>query len=144
MRAGANFREQRTPYVITAPVQANRTGESIAVLIDQYRSFTTDKGITKDERDRTINGNVRSLPGSFETSAAILGALRQGELYERKDDYWETLGARYEAMTAAAMDAAARSALKPADIVWVVVGDAKLVRPQLASLGLPIEERAAP
>ena len=41
------------------------------------------------------------------------------------------------------MDAAARRVLQASDFVWVVVGDAKVVRPQLEKLGLPIEERAA-
>ena len=31
----------------------------------------------------------------------------------------------------------------PERFVWVVVGDASVVRPQLEALGLPIEERAA-
>ena len=121
----------------------NRTGESIAVLIEDYRSFLSDKGVTAAERERTVNGNVRQLPGSFETSAAVLGALRSNALYGRPDNYWETLGPRYQALTAAAMDAEARRVLNGPEFVWVVVGDAATVRPQLDKLGLPVEVRAA-
>jgi predicted Zn-dependent peptidase len=128
--------------VIRAPVQANRTGESIQALMDQYRHFLSDKGVTAAERERTINGNVRELPGSFETAASVLGALRLNALYGRPDDYWETLGARYEALDAAAMDAAARRIINDKDFVWVVVGDAASVKPQLDKLGLPVEVRA--
>ena len=138
-----NLAEQRSPYVINAPVQSNRTGESIAVLIEDYKSFLSDKGVTAAERERTVNGNVRQLPGSFETSAAVLGALRSNALYGRPDNYWETLGPRYQALTAAAMDAEARRVLSGPDFVWVVVGDAATVRPQLDKLGLPVEVRAA-
>lgn len=42
-------------------------------------------------------------------------------------------------MTRAPLDAAARGALDPDKFVWVRVGDAKLVRPQLDSIGLPVE-----
>jgi len=42
-------------------------------------------------------------------------------------------------MTAAQLDAAARGALDPNKFVWVVVGDAAKVKPQLDSLGLPVE-----
>ena len=136
--------EQRSPYLVTAPVQSNRTGESIAVLIQQYKDFLSAKGVTEAERERTLNGNVRQLPGGFETSAAVLNALRTNALYGRPDNYWETLGPRYEALSAADMDAAARRVIKDAEFVWVVVGDAKVVKPQLESLGLPVEERAAP
>ncbi|MCY7313478.1 MAG: insulinase family protein, partial [Pseudoxanthomonas sp.] len=139
----ATLAEQRSPYVINAPVQANRTGESIQVLMDQYRGFLGDKGVTASERERTINGNVRSLPGGFETSASVLNALRTNALFGRADDYWETLGPRYEALSVADMDAAARRIVKDGDLVWVVVGDAATVKPQLEGLGLPVEVRAA-
>jgi zinc protease len=135
--------EQRSPYIITAPVQADRTGESIQVLIDQYRRFLSDTGVTAAERDRTINGTVRSLPGSFETSAAVLNALRTNALYGRADDYWETIGPRYEALAAKDMDTAARRILAHDDFVWVIVGDAAVVKPQLEKLGLPVEDREA-
>jgi predicted Zn-dependent peptidase len=133
--------EQRSPYIVTAPVQANRTGESIQVLIDQYHHFLSDKGVNAAERERTINGNVRSLPGGFETSANVLNALRTNALYGRPDNYWETLGPRYQALSIADMDAAARRIVKDSDFVWVVVGDAASVKPQLDSLGLPVEVR---
>jgi predicted Zn-dependent peptidase len=135
--------EQRSPYIISAPVQANRTGESIQVLIDQYKGFLSDKGISAAERERTVNGNVRQLPGGFETSAAVLNALRTNALYGRPDNYWETLGPRYQALTATAMDAEARRILGGPDFVWVVVGDAASVKPQLDKLGLPVEVQAA-
>ena len=135
--------EHQTPYVIQAPVQADRTGESIAVLIDQYRGFLSDRGVTTAERNRTVNGNVRQLPGGFETSTAVLNALRSNALYGRPDDYWETLAPRYDAMTPAAMDAAARAVLDSATFVWVVVGDVSVVRPQLEALGLPVELQPA-
>jgi hypothetical protein len=43
-------------------------------------------------------------------------------------------------MTAQQLDQSLRQVVNPANFVWVVVGDAAKVRPQLASLGLPIEE----
>ena len=43
------------------------------------------------------------------------------------------------ALTAAQLDAAARAALDPNKFVWVVVGDASKVKPQLDGLGLPVE-----
>lgn len=135
--------EQQVPYLISAPVQSNRTGESIQVLIDQYRGFLSDRGVTPAERERIVNANIRQLPGQFETSSAVLNALRSNALFGRPDDYWETLAPRYAAMSPAQLDAEARRLLGQAAFTWVVVGDAAVVRPQLESLGLPIEVRAA-
>ena len=135
--------EQQVPYIISAPVQSNRTGESVQVLIDQYRAFLSDRGVTAAERERIVNANVRQIPGQFETSAALLGALRSNALYGRPDDYWTTLAPRYQGLDQAALDAEARRLLGEAPFVWVVVGDAATVRPQLEALGLPVEVRTA-
>jgi hypothetical protein len=51
---------------------------------------------------------------------------------------------RYRGMTAQSMDQAARRLINPNDFVWVVVGDAARIRPQLEQLGLPIEELTLP
>jgi zinc protease len=141
VRGTVNSLQHRVPYIVSAPVQANRTGESIAALIAQYERFLTQDGVTPEELDRTINGDTRGLAGSYETSGQILGALRSNALYGRPDDYQETLASRTRALTAQQMDAAARAVIDPDRFVWVVVGDASVVRPQLEALGLPVEVR---
>jgi len=131
--------KDRLTWVAAAPVQADRTGDSIKELRSDLKSFLGDKGVMKEELERTINGSVRELPGSFETSGDVLGGLRQIVKFDRPDNYYETLPATYEAMTAAEIDAAARKALSTDDLVYVVVGDAAVVKPQLDGLGLPVE-----
>ena len=143
VRGTINALQHRAPYIVNAPVQANRTGESIAALIAQYERFLTAEGVTPAELERTINGDTRGLAGGFETSGQILGALRSNALYGRPDDYQETLASRTRGLTAADMDAAARAAIDPSRFVWVVVGDAAVVQPQLEALGLPVEVRPA-
>ena len=143
VRGTVSTLQGRVPYVINAPVQANRTGEAIAALIAQYERFLGSEGVTPVELERTINGDTRGLAGSYETSGQILGALRSNDLYARPDDYQETLASRTRALTAAQMDAAARAAIDPDRFVWVVVGDASVVQPQLEALGLPVEVRPA-
>ena len=131
--------QDRLTWIAAAPVQADRTGDSIKELQSDLKSFLGDKGVTKEELERTINGSVRELPGSFETSGDVLGGIRQIVKFGRPDNYYETLPATYEAMTAAEIDAAARKALSADGLVYVVVGDAAVVKPQLDGLGLPVE-----
>ena len=135
---------ERVPYQIAAPVQSDKTGASIAALRADIKDFLADKGVTEAERARTVEGSIRELPSAFETGADLLGAMENNELFKRPDDYYDGLAARYRGLDAAKMDKAARAAIDPAGFTWVVVGDAKLVKPQLDSLGLPVEEMAAP
>jgi zinc protease len=131
--------ENRVPYIVYAPVQTDKTGPSIAALQEQMNLFLTSKGVAPDELSRTISGSIRELPGSFETSADVLGGIQDNVLYGRPDNFYETLASRYRAMTAADLDQAARQAIDPSELVWVVVGDAAKVRPQLEALDMPVE-----
>jgi predicted Zn-dependent peptidase len=134
---------EAVPFLISAPVQADRTGDSIAALMSNVEDFLGSKGVSQEELSRTISNNVRSLPGSFETSAAVLNAMQTNALYRRPDNYYETLAGVYQGQTSARLDAAARAAINPKNFVWVVVGEAAKVQPQLAKLGIPVEVRTA-
>ena len=126
-------------YTIRAPVQADQTGPSIAALLEDVEAFLTTDGIRPVEVERAITGSIRELPGSFETSGALLASMQRNELYDRPDDYYDGLAQMYRALDAAELDAAARAAIDPDAFVWVVVGEAEQVRPQLDALGLPVE-----
>ncbi|WP_374525943.1 M16 family metallopeptidase [Sphingopyxis sp.] len=138
VRSRVSNDRDRLTWVAIAPVQADRTGDSIKEFQSDLKAFLGDKGVTKEELERTVNGSVRELPGSFETSEDVLGGIRQIVKFGRPDTYYETLPATYEAMTTDAIDAAAKQALT-GDLVYVVVGDAAVVKPQLDGLGLPVE-----
>ncbi len=127
------------PYVIVAPVQADKTGASIAALREDIAGFVGTKPLTQAEFDRSITGATRSLAGDFETSGDVLGGMQANDLFQRPDDYYATIAQRYHAMTREQADQAIRSVIVPDRFVWVVIGDAKAVRPQLDSLGLPVE-----
>jgi predicted Zn-dependent peptidase len=131
--------KETIPLLVYAPVQTDKTGESIASARTDITEFLTSKGTTEAERNQIINSQVLSLPGSFETSGDLLGAMMRNTMLGRPDNYYETLPARYRAMTAADLDKAARDAIDPSRLIWVVIGDAKLVKPQLEGLGLPVE-----
>jgi predicted Zn-dependent peptidase len=130
--------EQRVTYQLSAPVQTDRTGESISVLKQHVREFVEGKGVTAAELARTINGSIRELPGSFETSDAVLNQMARDVLYNRPANYAETLADRYRAMDARALDGALRSSIDPDGFTWVVVGDSKRVLPQLRKLKIPV------
>ncbi|WP_156680402.1 M16 family metallopeptidase [Sphingomonas profundi] len=131
--------KENAPLIVYAPVQTDRTGDSIKAMLADMSAFLSTKGIDPDERDRMVNNSVRSLPGSFETSGDLLGAIMRNALYGRPDDYYTRLADRYRALTPAALDTAARAAIDPKRLIWVVVGDAAKVRPQLDGVGLPVE-----
>ena len=139
-----NLLENAVPYVVSAPVQADKTGESLAELNLQFGDFLSTKGVSDEELQRTIAKNINELPGRFETSDAVLNAMMSMDLLGRPDDYYVKLAPQYRAQTKASLDQAARKVLDPKGFTWIVVGDAAKVRPQLEKLGMPIEVVEAP
>jgi len=69
----------------------------------------------------------------------VLGAMMSNSLYHRPDNYYELLAAEYRGLTKAGLNQAIRGAVDPNGFVWVVVGDAAKVKPQLDKLGMPVE-----
>ena len=68
----------------------------------------------------------------------MLGAIEKNAVYGRGDDYYARLVPRLQALTPAQLNKAAQI-LSTDRFTWVVVGDRKVVEPQLAKLGLPVE-----
>ena len=141
VRGGTQARENAVIYAISGGVQADRTGDSLSEMLRETKEFLTVKGITAEELERYKANDIGALPGRFETSPAVLGAMQSNALFGRGDDYQEKLAGIYSAQTTQALDAAARAAIDTDKFVWVVVGDASKVRSQLEPLGLPIEQR---
>jgi zinc protease len=139
VRSGISGAKEQVSWYVSAPVQSDRTGESIAEIRKDISEFLSSKGASNDEMERTVSGNIRELPGRFETTESLLTALMTLDRYGRPDDYYTKLPATYRAMKASDADREARQNLKVDDLIYVVVGDAKSVRPQLEALDLPIE-----
>ncbi len=138
-RGGIARLEHAVPFTVSAPVQADKTGPAILEIQKELKGYLSDKGITKLEFDRSVVSAIRRQAGQYETAGAVLGAMQSNDFLRRPDDYQEQIAKKYRALTIPQVDAAARAALDPSKLVWVVVGDASKVRAQLDSLGLPVE-----
>ncbi|QJB69165.1 M16 family metallopeptidase [Parasphingorhabdus halotolerans] len=133
--------EHEVPYLMRAPVQTNQTGPAVAAIKAQVVDFLGENGVTDAELKRTVNGNVRQLPGQFERSTSVLGQMQEDVQFGRPSNYAETVAARYRTLTAEDLNKAMADAVDPNGFTWVIVGDADKIKPQLEALGMPIEYR---
>ena len=111
------------PYMLYAPVQTDKTTESVAEMLKEVKGVIGDKPLTAAEIGKIKDNDVRSLPGSYETASAVLGALTENALYDRPDNYVATLKQRTEAQTDDEVRAAAHQVIHPEALTWVIVGD---------------------
>ncbi|MCB2072395.1 MAG: insulinase family protein [Novosphingobium sp.] len=131
-------------FLVAAPVQTDRTGDSIRAILACMEAFPAKRPVEAEELNRVTDGNIRALPNRFERNSDVLSAILTSELLGRPDDYYETLADRFRAIDARAIDSAAKTYLQPGGLTFVVVGDRKEVEPQLNDLGLPVEIASAP
>ena len=132
------------PLLIFAPVQTDKTGASIQSALADINGYLTAKGTTDEELQQSVNSQMLSLPGDFETSGALLGAMTRMASLRRPDDYYVRLPDRYRALSAADLDQAARSCARHLEANLGRRWDAAKVRPQLDTLGMPIQVIEAP
>ena len=130
--------------LVFAPVQTDRTGDSILAIMGDMKALPASKPATAEEVKRVTDGNIRGLPGQFETNAQVLGAVALNTRLGRPDDYYVKLPRTYRTIDGKALDAMAKAYLQPEGLTFVVVGDRAKVEPQLKKAGLPVEVAGLP
>lgn len=128
---------------IFAPVQADKTGAAIKAITANMTAFPGKSPITPVELQRVTEGAIRAMPNSFETNSSVLSAIETNDRLGRPDNYYETLASTYRQIDKPAIEQAARTYLRPDGMTLVIVGDRKVIEPQLKGLKQPIEYRAA-
>ncbi|MBL0040196.1 MAG: insulinase family protein [Xanthomonadales bacterium] len=124
------------PLMTSAGVQSDKTIESIQELQREFVEFAGARPPTAEEIQKIKTSDVRSLPGSFETAAAVLGAITDIVVYGRPDDYVQTLKASIEAQNDKDIAAAAQKYFQPDALTWVVVGDLSKIEAGIRALNL--------
>jgi zinc protease len=124
-----------------ALVRTDVTAAAAKEMMSEIRNFP-QKPSTADELASAKEASIRSLPGRFETTAAMAGAIDDLYIYNRPLDYFATLPAKYEAVTEADVARVAGQYLHPDQLVIVAAGDRAKIEPSLKDAGLgPVEVR---
>jgi zinc protease len=122
--------------MVFAPVQTDKTKESLAEVNKELHAILADRPVTNEELSRIQANETLSLPGSRETldsvGSSITDMLRNGW----PDDYYETLAGKIRALKTSDLDAAAKQVIHPDNLVWVVVGDRAKIEAGVRELGL--------
>ncbi|WP_266169198.1 M16 family metallopeptidase [Dyella subtropica] len=124
------------PFLMYAPVQTDKTADSAKEVQKEAVAVVGDKPLTKQEVDKIKASNIRGLPGSFETTSAVLGAVSEIVQYHRPDDYVQTLKQHTEAVAQSSAQAAITEIVKPQALTWVIVGDLKKIEQPVRALKL--------
>lgn len=95
-----------------------------------------NKPLTQEEVEKIKQQIIRSLPGSYETSGAVLDAVESIVRYERPDNYIQTLKPRLEAIESISVERAIKRIINPNAMTWVIIGDLSTIEAPVRALKL--------
>ncbi|MCY3546861.1 MAG: pitrilysin family protein [Gemmatimonadetes bacterium] len=126
------------PYYAVAPVQTDRTAESMAEIDKELRGIRTggDRPPTEEEMARVRDQMTLTLPGRWETNGAVMSSIVEMTRFNLPDNYWDTYADEIRAIDVADVSTQATRVLRPDNLVWIVVGDRVRIEHEVRALGL--------
>ena len=126
------------PYYAFAPVQTDRTAESMAEIDGEIRGIRSggSRPPTADELAKVTDQNTLTLPGRWETNGAVMASLIEMTRFDLPDDYWDTFADAVREVDLSDVSAQADRVLQPDNLVWIVVGDRVRIEEKIRGLGL--------
>ncbi|MDG1463028.1 MAG: insulinase family protein, partial [Gammaproteobacteria bacterium] len=128
--------QAQRPLIIYAPVQTDKTVESIQELQNELTGIIGDEPATAEELAHTKKTKTLSLSGRWETGGAVLASIIDIVRFGLPDDYWNQYSNEINALNLDDINTAAEIIIKPDELVWVVVGDRAKIEAGLESLDM--------
>lgn len=129
------------PFIVFAPVQTDKTKESVQELVSELKGIVGERPATADELDRAKKSRTLTLPGSWETNGAVMGSIGEMVQFGYDDDHFDKLAETIRSLSLDQVNAAAKSIVQPGKVIWVVVGDKATIEAGLHELDLgPVYE----
>jgi len=127
-------KEQR-PFIVYAPVQTDKTSESVTEIRKELVDFVGSRPATQEELDKVKTNQVMKLPGQWETNAAVNNSLSEIVKYNLPDDYFQKYGDNVKNLTLKDVQSISKDIIKPNEVNWFMVGDKAKIIEGLEKLG---------
>jgi zinc protease len=124
------------PFLVYAPVQTDKTAESIAEALREIREYVGANPATQAELEKAVANQTLQLAGQWETLNAVQGAVQEVVRFGLPDDYWDSYAESIRSLNTDRVINASEDVLKPDNLVWIVVGDKSVIEQGIRDLGI--------
>jgi zinc protease len=128
-------RAQR-PFLALAPVQTDKTKESLVEMNKELRGMLGERPVTADELSKIQANETLRLPGSRETQNEVGQSILDLVEFGLPDDYYETYAGKVRALKTTDVEDAAKVVVHPDNLIWVIVGDRAKIEAGVKELNL--------
>ncbi|HYP01199.1 MAG TPA: insulinase family protein, partial [Pyrinomonadaceae bacterium] len=130
-----SVRGQRT-FVVVAPVQTDKTKESILEVTKEINDVAGTRPIGGEEFNSIMRNMTSRLAGRFETISALEAAAIAQINFNLPADYWTNYSKNLRALGESQLNAAAKKFVRPHELVWIVVGDLSKIETGIRELNI--------
>ena len=123
-------------WTINAPVQTDKTKESLAEIQKEMNDIVGSRPATEEEFTRVQSDQALKLPGRWETLQAVSGSIAYVLNNGLPDNYFQTYAQKVRSLKLADVRAVATKVVKPGNLIYVVVGDRAKIEEGIKSLNL--------
>ena len=124
------------PFIVFAPVQADKTRESVLEILGELRGIVGTVPPTQQELNKIRENRVLRLPGSWETLSSVSRSISRLVRFGLADDYYDHYPERIRSLRLGQVERAARATLHPDRLAWVIVGDRSKIEEGIRQLNL--------
>ena len=124
------------PFFAIAPVQTDKTKESLVEMNKELHGIVGEHPVGDAELEKIQANETLKLPGSRETLDALGQSIVDIVQFGLPDDYFQTYGAKVNALKSSDVNAAAKTVVRPDQMIWIVVGDRAKVESGVKELNL--------
>ena len=123
------------PMMVIAPVQTDKTKEAMIEVARELRGIAGERPVAGEEYESIKRTVVLSLPGRFATLAALEQALLDVAGNGVAPEYYYNYAANARELGADKINAAGARYIRPAEVAWLVVGDAAKIEKGVREAG---------
>jgi len=127
--------KEERPFLMYAPVQTDKSAESILELRKEISGFVSDNPPTQEELDKVKINQILKLPGQWETNAAVNSSVATIAKYGLNDDYFQKYDQNVRNLSLEEVRKVSTEIVRPEAVNWFVVGDKAKIIKKMDELG---------
>ena len=122
------------PFLVLAPVQTDKTKESMIEVAKELRGVAGERPLAGEEYASIMRNMSLRLPARFETLNSLESAAIHIVNYGLALDYWSKYAENVRSLSEESLNTAARKFVRPDEVVWIVVGDLRKIEAGIREL----------
>jgi len=122
-------------FLVYAPVQTDKSAESVTELRKEIADFVGSRPITSAELEKVKTNQILKLPGQWETNSAVSNSVANIIKYNLDDSYYQDYDNNVRNLDLAQLKEVSKAVVKPEAVNWFMVGDRAKIADKLDELG---------